>query len=85
VKLLPLEGLPEGLFAGRSQVEAASVLDSLLDELERESRQQRAVVELRFFLGLTETEAAEALNLSLHTLQREWYRARKWLFERLCA
>jgi hypothetical protein len=23
------------------------------------------------------------LNLSLHTLQREWYRARQWLFQRL--
>jgi hypothetical protein len=23
------------------------------------------------------------MNLTLHTFQREWYRARKWLFERL--
>ena len=40
-------------------------------------------MELKFFLGLTDTEAAEALNLTLHTLQREWYRARRWLYERL--
>ena len=40
-------------------------------------------MELKFFLGLTDAEAAESLNLSLHTLQREWYRSRRWLFERL--
>jgi DNA-directed RNA polymerase specialized sigma24 family protein len=40
-------------------------------------------VELKFFLGLTDEEAADALSLSLHTFQREWYRARRWLFERL--
>jgi DNA-directed RNA polymerase specialized sigma24 family protein len=40
---------------------------------------------LKFFLGLTDEEAAEALGLSLHTLQREWYRARRWLYERLSA
>jgi DNA-directed RNA polymerase specialized sigma24 family protein len=50
-----------------------------------ESQQRRMVVELKFFLGMTDPEAADALNLSLHTLQREWYRARRWLFERLVA
>jgi DNA-directed RNA polymerase specialized sigma24 family protein len=32
---------------------------------------------------MTDEEAADALELSLHTVQREWYRARRWLFERL--
>ena len=58
-------------------------VDALLDELERESPQRRSIVELKFFLGLTDEEAAQALNLTLHTLQREWARARRWLFERL--
>jgi DNA-directed RNA polymerase specialized sigma24 family protein len=42
-------------------------------------------VELKFFLGLTDSDAANALNIPLRTLQREWLRARKWLFERLAA
>ncbi len=82
-QFLPLEGLPERWLAEKKPAEVATVLDPLLDELEKESRQQRAVVELKFFLGLTDAEGAEALSLTLHTFQREWYRARKWLFERL--
>jgi DNA-directed RNA polymerase specialized sigma24 family protein len=66
-------------------LELAIAVDTLLDELEIESHQRRAVVELKFFLGLTDEEAADALNLTLHTLQREWYRARRWLYERLSA
>ena len=54
-----------------------------LEELAVESRQRCSVVEMKFFLGMTDEEAADALGLSLHTFQREWYRARKWLFERL--
>jgi DNA-directed RNA polymerase specialized sigma24 family protein len=43
------------------------------------------VVELKFFLGLTDAEAADALGLTLHKLQREWFRARRWMYERLTA
>ena len=83
--LLPMEGLPERVLADYEPLEFAIALDRLLEEMELESPQRKAVVELKFFLGLTDTQAAEALGLSLHTLQREWYRARKWLFERLTA
>ena len=83
VDLRPIEALPEGLLGTYTRFDFAVAIDDLLDELELESCQQRAVVELKFFLGLTDMEAAAALSLSLHTFQREWYRARKWLFERL--
>ena len=82
-ELLPIEGLPERLYARHTPLEQAILIDTLLEELGRESPLQRQVVELKFSLGLTDQEAAEALNLSIRTLQREWYRARKWLFERL--
>jgi|SRR5579859_789703 len=82
---LPLEGLPERVLGTHTPLELAITIDALLEELEKESQQRREVVELKFFLGLTDPEAAEALNLTLHTLQREWYRARRWLFERLSA
>ncbi|MGC2111056.1 MAG: ECF-type sigma factor [Candidatus Korobacteraceae bacterium] len=83
VKFLPMEGLPEPIARGRTPIELAIAIDGLLDQLESESHQRCAIVELKFFLGLTDSEAADALNLKLHTLQREWHRARVWLFERL--
>ena len=85
VSFLPMEGLPERVLGRHTPLELAIAIDALLDELEIESHQRRAVVELKFFLGLTDEEAADALNLTLHTLQREWYRARRWLYERLSA
>ncbi len=85
IHFVPMEGLPERVLATHTPLELAIAVDTLLDELETESHQRRAVVELKFFLGLTDPEAAAALNLPLHTLQREWYRARRWLFERLSA
>jgi RNA polymerase sigma-70 factor, ECF subfamily len=83
VVFLPMEGLPEHILGKRTKLELAVAVDALLDELETQSHQQRAVVELKFFLGLTDVEAADALNLTLHTCQREWHRARKWLYDRL--
>jgi RNA polymerase sigma-70 factor (ECF subfamily) len=83
VHFMALEGLPEYVLSNHTKLELVVAVDELLEELGKESPQRRSVVELKFFLGLTDIEAAEAMNLSLHTLQREWYRARRWLFERL--
>ncbi len=85
IQFLPMEGLPERVLGKHTPLELAVAVDTLLDELETESHQRRAVVELKFFLGLTDAEAAEALGLTLHTFQREWFRARRWMFERLTA
>jgi len=85
VIFLPMDGLPEHILARHTPLDLAIGMDRLLEELDAESHQQRAVVELKFFLGMTDDEAADALGLTLHTLQREWYRARRWLFERLSA
>ena len=83
--VVPVEGLPEHVLGQATPIEQAIAIDALLDQLGRESPRQRQVVELKFSLGLTDEEAAEALDLSLRSLQREWFRARKWLFERLTA
>jgi len=83
VQFLPMDGFPERVLGRFTPLELAVTVDTLLNELNKESPQQRAVVELKFFLGMTDEEAADALNLSLHTLQREWYRARQWLFQRI--
>ncbi|WP_154222927.1 ECF-type sigma factor [Marinicella rhabdoformis] len=38
-----------------------------------------SVVECKYFAGYTETEIAEALNISERTVRRHWQRAKKWL------
>ena len=70
------------LLAGEQRIETALAVDRLLDVLEREHPEQCAVVELKFFLGLTDDEAAEALGAPLRTVQRRWQAARQWLYER---
>jgi len=83
VRFTPMDGVPERVLGRNTPVELVITLDLLLEELEAESHQRRMIVELKFFLGLTDAEAAEVLNISLRTLQREWHVARRWLFERL--
>ncbi|MDF1502392.1 ECF-type sigma factor [Roseisolibacter sp. H3M3-2] len=55
-------------------------LDAALDGLDA---RQRQVVELRFFAGASEQEIADALGLSTRTVQREWVKARAWLYRAL--
>jgi len=45
---------------------------------ERDARATK-VVELRYVGGLSEREAAEALNVSIATVKRDWGFARTWL------
>jgi DNA-directed RNA polymerase specialized sigma24 family protein len=41
------------------------------------------LVKLRFFAGLTMSEAAAALGISLATAERYWTFARSWLYAEL--
>lgn len=80
---LQLDGLPEGLFAGRSRVEVAIAVDEQLDEMEKEFPRRCNVIILMAYLGLTPQEAAKELGISQRTVEREWHEGRKWLYERL--
>jgi RNA polymerase sigma factor (TIGR02999 family) len=74
-----------------SDVEAAEnprdedlvALDEALSRLEAIDRRVSQVVELRFFIGLSERETAEALGVSVSTLKRDWSFAKAWLFDQL--
>lgn len=59
------------------------VIDQVLEALETIDARAARVVELRFFAGLGEAEAADALGVSVATLKRDWTFARAWLYERL--
>lgn len=54
-------------------------LDEALTRLEALSPRLRQIVELRFFGGLTEDEAAEHLAITSRTAQRDWAKARAFL------
>src|SRR5262249_18745614 len=60
-------------------------LDELLTKLETADARAARVVELRFFGGLTDHEVAEALDVSVITVKRDWKVARAWLISRLQA
>ncbi|MGZ8378207.1 MAG: ECF-type sigma factor [Gemmatirosa sp.] len=57
-------------------------LDAAIEQL---APRQRQVVELRFFAGASEQEIADALGTSTRTVQREWTKARAWLYRALYA
>jgi RNA polymerase sigma factor (TIGR02999 family) len=58
-------------------------LDAALDRLDAMDSRLRQVVELRFFGGLTDTEVGEVLGVTRRTVQRDWTRARAWLYGEL--
>lgn len=55
------------------------VLDDLIRKLEDLHARQARVVELRFLVGLTISEAADVLGISRHTVENDWAMARAWL------
>lgn len=58
-------------------------LDEALDRLTELDARRARVVECRFFGGMTEAETAEALEIGLRTVKRDWARARDWLYAEL--
>jgi len=61
----------------------ADELLALDDALGRLEPRLRAVVEYRFFGGLTEHETADVLGVTERTVQRDWARARAWLHKEI--
>ncbi len=58
-------------------------LDNALKELAEFDPVQSRIVELKFFGGLTNEEAAEVMGVSDSTIKREWRMARAWLTTKL--
>lgn len=81
-RAIPLDGLEEMLRGREENFEQALAIDLLLDEMEESHPDWCRIVELRFFLGLTDEQSAEALDLPLRTLQRRYSEARRWLFQK---
>jgi RNA polymerase sigma factor (TIGR02999 family) len=58
-------------------------LDDALQALRRIDERSHALVEMRYFGGLTMEEIAELTGRPVHTLKRDWQKARAFLFDQL--
>jgi RNA polymerase sigma factor (TIGR02999 family) len=71
------------------EVEIAAAEDELLavhealDKLSDEDAGLADLVKMRFFVGLTNKEAAEILGVSEPTVERRWAFARAWLYREI--
>jgi RNA polymerase sigma factor (TIGR02999 family) len=54
-------------------------INDALTRLEKLDPRPAAVVEMRYFGGLTEQEIADVLGISIATVKRDWEFARSWL------
>lgn len=73
---LPLD---EGKLGAGGSMELVLAVDEALSELGQRDARLQQIVECRFFAGFTEAETAEALSMSLRSVQRGWWKARAWL------
>ena len=80
-EFVALEGMEDFLPADNDKVDLAISVDRLLDRLAESNPEWCTLVEVKYFLGLTDEEAAEALGVKLRTMQRMWRDARRWLYE----
>ena len=75
--------LDEALMVSEQRDEGLLALDEALQALAELDARKSQVVELRFFGGLSVEETAEALDVSVETVHRDWRLARSWLLRRL--
>jgi RNA polymerase sigma factor (TIGR02999 family) len=63
--------------------EGMAALGAAMQRLAIEMPRLADVVECRFFGGYGEEETAQALGISLRTVQRDWLKARAWLYREM--
>ncbi len=77
---VPLDGAE---VASPEEDERLLEVDEALNELAAQDPLKAEVVKLRFFVGLSDVEAAEVLGVSARTVERHWAYAKAWLFQAL--
>jgi RNA polymerase sigma factor (TIGR02999 family) len=63
--------------------EGMLALHEAMERMAKDMPRLADVVECRFFGGYSEEDTARALSMSLRTVQRDWLKARAWLFREL--
>ena len=84
VTAVSLDEIGDNFSAARNE-KAVDVLflDNALKRLAALDAQQAKIVELKFFAGLTNEDAANVLGISKSTVKREWRMAKAWLATQL--
>lgn len=63
--------------------EHLEALHELMGQLKQVDERMYTIVDLRFFAGMTIEEIAELLNISTSTVDRDWAKARGWLYQQM--
>jgi RNA polymerase sigma factor (TIGR02999 family) len=66
-----------------AQDEEILAINGILDRFAEIEPRKAEVVKLRYFVGMTIEETAEALGISTPTAKRDWMFARAWLYREL--
>src|SRR5262245_54948839 len=75
----PAEELHESRIELSAPSQEILAVHDALDALEAEDRLAAEVVKLRYFVGMTVSEIADALEIAPRTVERHWSFARAWL------
>ena len=75
--------LSESQVVDQVPVADLEALDEALTIFEAEHPDKAELIKLRFFAGLSEEEAAQALGISRATASRHWTFGRTWLFRQM--
>jgi RNA polymerase sigma-70 factor (ECF subfamily) len=65
------------------QAESLLDLDEALNRLQDVDPRLTRVIEMKFFVGMSEHEIADVMNLSVRTVKRDWHFARDWLYREM--
>jgi RNA polymerase sigma factor (TIGR02999 family) len=69
--------------AAHADEDTLLLVNEALERLQTEDPDAARFVELRFFAGLNNAEAAQALGLTERTARRHWTFARAWLYQEI--
>ena len=73
------QGLPAAELLPDERISEILDIDAALDDLAAQDSRAADLVKLRFFVGLTNQEAAAAIGVSTRSAERLWVYAKAWL------
>jgi len=79
----PAVAFDEAVHQADRRADELLALDEALSRLERLNERLSKVVECRYFGGYTMDETADVLGLSVRTVERDWVKARGWLYRQV--
>lgn len=72
--------LDDSMLLSQERTAEVLTLDDALKSLAAFDQQKSRIVEMKFFGGLSTQEIAEVEHVSTRTVEREWRKARAWLY-----